>query len=475
MRDPSPELMDLLRSREARGLRVPAVGRMLFLGLALLMVLSTVFFVEPPMVSPLLGGVLCAVLAGMLAFNTLLLVRLGQERSVEAVGLVGAAADAVFVIVLALLGIAAGAEDGLSPAYMLETELPAAIVTVVAINGLALRPRYPAVVGAGAVIAILIPCALAVLDPSTPWSTDRAEVYAGASVEPWSMGTVVLMVTGTAAAVVFAARAARQTVIEGIERQLEHSRLQQAQLRIVMQEKVQTLRKLVAGVCHEVNSPLGAVKSSAHTLERLLDKLDGDSSHARYVRAGRQSLSTIDAATARLSALETSLRSLSHLDEAEMQPVDLDHAVEEVVEAARRSLGSTTEVVTRLGGLPELVLDGAQIKQALLTLVTNALEAAGAEGTVTVTTLAEADAVEIEVRDDGPGLAPDALARIFDVSLSGRGQRVAVGLGLAAAQNAAHRHGGLLEVNSRLGEGARFVLRLPRTPADPSADGLAPA
>lgn len=460
--DPSPELTALLRAREARGLRVPAYGRMLFLLVALALVVTTSFLVNERVISPLLGGVLTALLIAMVLFNVLLLRRLGEQRDVERLGLVGAGVDAAFVIAIALIGVAAGAEDGLTPAYMLETELPSAVVTIVAINGLALRPRYPLIVGAGAVIAVLIPCALAMLDPSTPWSTDRVAVYAGAGVDASAIGSVVLMVTGASLAVVFVARAARQTVIEGIETQLKHSRLQQSQLRLVMREKVSTLRKLVAGVCHEVNTPIGAVKSSADTLGRVFDKLEGADGNARYLKAGRQSLSAIQTASERLSGLETSLRSLSHLDEAEVIEVDLERALDEVIETALRNLAVDTHVVRDFGGVPSLLLDGSQINQALLTLVTNALEAAGAEGTVTVKVWADADAVSVEVLDDGPGLTPDHLARIFDVSLAGRGARVAVGLGLAAAQNAAHRHGGELIAHSELGQGARFVLRLPR-------------
>ena len=454
------ELAELLRSREARGLRVPAVGRMFFLALGLVVVVTTSFLPPRQMVSLTFAVTLTATLAAMFAVNGYIFVRLRQGRAVERLGLFGALVDAGFLIAMPVLGIVAGHEDGLDPAYMLQTELPVAIVTIVAINGLALRARYPIIVGVGAMVAILLPVVLALLDPTTQWSSNRLEVYAGPAHEASTLGTIVLMVAGSVAAVVFAARAARQTVIEGMKRQLEQERIRQEQLQIVMREKVKALRNLVAGVCHEVNTPVGAVRSSADTLGRVLDKIP-EEGNQRALKVGAQSLSTIRVAVQRLSELEASLRTLSRLDEAEVQMVDLNAMLEQVLQTVQRNLGLPTKVVQALEPLPTMVLDATQINQALLTVITNAFEAAGPEGTVTVRSQRKAQALVVEIQDDGPGLAPDALARIFDVSLGGGGERVAVGLGLAAAQNAVNRHGGELSARSGVGSGACFTFRLP--------------
>lgn len=464
----SAESIELLRSREARGLRVPAVGRMVFLAIGLVTVLMDTYFAPGQVVSPTVGVALAATFAAVLAVNGYIFVQLGRERGVERLGLVGAFTDVLFLLAMPVIGVLAGREEGLGPGYLMQTEFPVAVLTVVAINGLALRARYPLIVGIGALVSVSIPIVLALLDPSTRWSSDRFEVYAGSAHEPSGLGATVLMVAGTVAAVVFAARAARQTVIDGIERQLEHSRLQQEQLQLVMREKVSALRKLVAGVCHEVNTPVGAVRSSADTLGRVLGKLP-EAGNERVLKVANQSLATIEVAVERLSTLEASLRTLSHLDEAEVQAVDLNASVEQVLQTAKRNLGAATEVVRALEPLPALTLDGTQINQALLTVVTNAFEAAGPEGTVTVRSRVEVETVVVEVLDDGPGMDADKLARIFDVSLGGRGDRVAVGLGLAAAQNVAHRHGGELVAHSALGAGARFSLRLPVKPPDSGA------
>jgi signal transduction histidine kinase len=109
--------------------------------------------------------------------------------------------------------------------------------------------------------------------------------------------------------------------------------------------------------------------------------------------------------------------------------------------------------------LPQVLADVAQLRQLLLNLVRNAREAMPGGGALCVTTRGGEGAVEIEVRDSGPGIEPSRLQRIFDPFFTTKER--GTGLGLAMAQEIAQEHGGQLTCESAVGSGTTFILRLP--------------
>ncbi|MCA9879720.1 MAG: hypothetical protein KC442_18130, partial [Thermomicrobiales bacterium] len=146
------------------------------------------------------------------------------------------------------------------------------------------------------------------------------------------------------AAVAYAAHVGRQTVLRAIERELEHAAYQRHQLQVVMREKVKAIGKLVAGVSHEINTPVGALQSGVDTQRRILERLEQaldpaagpDPKAQRMLQIGRQSLDAMRTATDRISSLEASLRGLAHLDEADLRRVDLARELDSVVSAVKR-------------------------------------------------------------------------------------------------------------------------------------------
>lgn len=463
----SAEIEQLLRAREARGLRVPLAARLMFIGFSFVLITTGL-----PSVSQSKGGVgLNALVLGTLVvalgMHLYLLRLLRRGDHVERVGLLGALWDASFVILLSWLAQVAGHGDGLPVSYVFKTELPITIVTMVVINGLALRPRYPLIVGVGALLALLFPMLRLPFDPLTRLSTDRAQVYVGDAIDLGHLVTLLAMTAGSTAAVIFATRAARQTIREAIAQEIHNARLKEEQLRLVMREKVRALGNLVAGVCHEVNTPLGVLRSGVDTQTRVLSKIPGPGAeapnaqkkHERVLGVGRESLATMAQAVDRIARLEQSLRALSHLDEAEFRQIDLHAELDGVLDTAMR--GRTSRIERVYNEVPPLYLNAREFAQALLTLVTRALDAAGAEGQVTLRTGMHSDTVFIEISDSGPAIPEAALQAIFDVSFGGAGPRVAAGLELATAQSIVLQHGGELSVKSQQ-DGVTFTVTLPQ-------------
>jgi signal transduction histidine kinase len=153
----------------------------------------------------------------------------------------------------------------------------------------------------------------------------------------------------------------------------------------------------------------------------------------------------------------------------ERAPVDLGALARRAVEGFRTAAEARS---IKLGVVaPEpmaaLLLDAGWIESALTNLVANAMKAIDAGGRVTVRIVDRGDSVRLEVEDDGPGIAPDLLERLFERFAQGSGERRrGSGLGLALVREAARLHGGEAAATSEQGKGALFVLTLPRIVAE---------
>lgn len=456
----------ILRAREARGLVVPLLARLLLVTFGIVVVGIDLAQPAHP-TDPQLTALVLGTLVLALSLNAYLLVRLRQGRGVERVGLSGAVFDALFVFVLAALAQRAGAAQGLAAGFAFQTELPITMLAVVVVNGLALRPRYPLIVGVGALAALGWTLALTWSDPRTVASTEMHEIYPGTSVDPTGIATIVAMTALGVGATCWAAHVARATVRRGVAQEVENARLEERQLQLVLREKIQALGGLVAGISHELNTPLGALRSSVDTQHRVLDRLetsmgDGvDGGARRLLTAGRNGLSGMRAATERISALESSLRALSHLDESEMKRVSVRDELEVVLATASRKRSDRPRVELEVETVPEVYWRARELNQALLTLVDNAFDAAGPGGAVRVRARVRDEVLHIDVADDGPGIEPARLQQIFDVQLASKGERVAASLGLPTAQAIVQRHGGDIRAESQVGEGTTFAVRVP--------------
>jgi len=153
--------------------------------------------------------------------------------------------------------------------------------------------------------------------------------------------------------------------------------------------------------------------------------------------------------------------------------------VREVAAAACDALAAAAgaqgvELKLEIGNDIELPLERSRMERAFLNLVDNAIEAMPAGGEVRITAHPDKDAVVVRVRDNGPGIAPEVRARLFQPFVS-VGKRNGLGLGLALSRQTVLDHGGDLWVEPASGHGACFCLRLPRTrpgaPGQPEAGG----
>lgn len=249
------------------------------------------------------------------------------------------------------------------------------------------------------------------------------------------------------------------------------AREQRMQSQLVVVEKMASLGKLVAGVAHELNTPIGAVVSSADTSRRGLDRLEraleGETLDkkvvARVLAVLRQNQKAVQEGGDRVAQIVRTLRTFAHLDEAERQKANLHEGLENTLRIMAHRL-EDIEVERDYGALPAVDCFPQELNQVFLNLLTNAVQAVEVGGgkRIRVRTRVEDDHAVVEVEDDGPGIPREVQPQIFDPGFTTRGVGVGLGLGLSICfAIVVDKHRGRIEVDSVPGEGATLRICLP--------------
>jgi two-component system NtrC family sensor kinase len=227
------------------------------------------------------------------------------------------------------------------------------------------------------------------------------------------------------------------------------------QVRVAQSERLASVGMLAAGVAHEVNNPLGGIMAlTALTLEDLpADHRD------------RHNLEVVLQQTERCRDIVRGLLDFSRQSEATMQQLDVNTVLQDTLALiAQQSAFFNVEIERRLAAnLPPVTGDRSQLQQVFLNILVNAVQAMEERGHITITTRAAPAAREVHVRieDTGCGIPADDIAKIFDPFFSTREGGRGTGLGLAIAYGIVTRHRGHIDVESAVGRGTAFTIRLP--------------
>jgi len=264
-----------------------------------------------------------------------------------------------------------------------------------------------------------------------------------------------------------------------------YGRLQGAQADVVNSAKMAALGQLVAGVAHEINTPMGALNSNHDVIRRALDKLqviledervDPDELEQvrRIVKALHGVQSTNDMAVERMGHIVKSLRTFGRPDRSEVGPLDLTEGLDSTLTILSHEVRGRIDIVREYGDVTLAECFPNRLNQVFMNLLMNACQAIEESGTITVrTALTEGgDAASIQVEDTGSGIPPETLAKIFEPGFTTKGSRVGMGMGLLISRQIVEQHGGQISVESTPGEGTTFTLTLPlRLAAVPEVAG----
>jgi PAS domain S-box-containing protein len=257
-----------------------------------------------------------------------------------------------------------------------------------------------------------------------------------------------------------------EALVEERTRELRASQREKERVleQLIQAEKMTAVGTLVGGIGHEINNPLYAILAAAEALVV-------EPSLAQCNAYGRDILRQVKNIAETVKNLSRYAQPGSRHD---LQPVDLNAAVEGAVRLARRALGAdTVEIRTETRPVPQIMAKAEEIQQVLFNVVRNAIQAICGNGRVDVRTASSGPWVSVNVQDTGPGIAEENLTRVFDPFFTTRGPDEGEGLGLYIVRQIVTRYRGTIDVENVAGGGARFVIRFPAAGVTNAAGGHA--
>jgi signal transduction histidine kinase len=227
-------------------------------------------------------------------------------------------------------------------------------------------------------------------------------------------------------------------------------------------ESLASLGGLVGAIAHEINSPLGAIQSSANVAmlaaEKLLAGHDPKAANALKVNA-----QVIADASRRISELVTRLKALAGIDQARYARMEIGRAVEDVVALLAPELGDRVTVTVEKEELPAVYAYAAELYQVFLNLLRNSIQAIDGAGSVTIRASADEMWFRIAFSDTGRGIPESQLGQLFTPGFTTESGRVRASLSLFTCKTVVKKHGGDIRVESEPGRGSTFTVLLPRT------------
>ncbi|WP_316896557.1 HAMP domain-containing sensor histidine kinase [Pseudodesulfovibrio indicus] len=234
--------------------------------------------------------------------------------------------------------------------------------------------------------------------------------------------------------------------------------LKKRQTQLVQAQKLSSIGTLASGIAHQLNNPLNNISTSAQILE---EETAGQNEFADKM------MHNITQETLRARDIVKGLLEFSRHKDFSPSPCNLKEVLSSAVRLVSGQLGPRIKVEIEVPDEVTLYLDRQRFQEALLNLVINSIQAIGdKEGTIRIATSRETDHKVLTISDNGPGMPPDTLQRIFDPFFSTKEVGQGTGLGLYIVYGIIEEHQGTIRADSAPGEGTTFTIKLPLEPEE---------
>jgi len=235
---------------------------------------------------------------------------------------------------------------------------------------------------------------------------------------------------------------------------------------LIQSEKMAALGLLVAGVAHEINTPMGAIHSNNDIMTRAVGKVRKllepapDNEVRRLLDILGEVCRNNEIATERIMKIVGSLKNFARLDEAERKKVNIHEGIESTLSLLRHQLKNRIRIVKSFGDIPETECYPNELNQVFMNILVNAAQAIKHRGEITVKTWREGDRVNIAISDTGVGIPPENLSKVFDPGFTTKGVGLGTGLGLSICYKIIQDHRGTIEAESSK-QGTTFTISIP--------------
>lgn len=238
-------------------------------------------------------------------------------------------------------------------------------------------------------------------------------------------------------------------------------------------EKLAALGQMAAGIAHEINNPLGYVRSNLNTLsqytQRLLNLVHQGNVTEQYKQAvdfdflQEDLLALLNETQEGVQRITQTTRSLTQFTRSPglSDWCDIHHQIDTTLKVMRNELRNKVDIRRHYGDIPQVYCDPAQVNQVLLNIFLNAVQSITRFGSIDITTRGTCEQVELIVEDTGEGMSDEVLSRALEPFFTTKPEGDGTGLGLSISHNIMRTFGGSLRLSSVVGSGTRVVLTFP--------------
>lgn len=232
--------------------------------------------------------------------------------------------------------------------------------------------------------------------------------------------------------------------------------LKETQLHLINSEKMASLGQLVAGVAHEINTPIASIKSNNAILAKFLPKIKDEE-----ISLILADINEVDReAIQRISHMVTSLKKFVRLDEAELQEADINKELDLTLDLIRHETKNRIEIEKHYSDLPLIKCYPNMLNQVFTNVLINACQAIEGHGKITISTSYTPKTLTVSIKDTGKGIKKSEINKIFTAGYTTKGVGVGTGLGLAISSKIIEKHKGEIIANSEVGKGSEFIITI---------------
>lgn len=232
--------------------------------------------------------------------------------------------------------------------------------------------------------------------------------------------------------------------------------LKETQLQLINSEKMASLGQLIAGVAHEINTPVASIKSNNSIMEKLISQIEQDDIKEMFTQ-----INSIDKeAIQRISNIVVSLKKFVRLDEADLQEANINKELDLTLELISHETKNKVEIEKHYGDIPPIKCYPNMLNQVFTNILVNACQAIKDKGKIVISTEFQDSNLIVKIKDNGQGIPKENINKIFTAGYTTKGVGVGTGLGLAISQKIIDKHKGKIQVYSELGVGTEFVITI---------------